>query len=246
MQSSYCRGSRLAVAFAFTVMVCSATGLANADPGVTAHPGMEIRQGNTVCMIGLVEPRLRVALTSGQCGGGKSLVTDRDGKPVGSVVLGRRATAEDAAAESVMPPVEYEVIALAPEVAASDLLPNGLHLQSTPGLRAEPGLPVCQYRSSGGQKCGSVGSVSNGRFSMEGIAVDSRDFGGPVYALTGDNDAVIVGLFEGMLRSAPQMESWQAVMQQVTIDGSAQGHQQVAGVHVISSYRPLTGALAAA
>ena len=58
------------------------------------------------------------------------------------------------------------------------------------------------------------------------VAVDSRDFGGPVYALTDDNGAVIVGLFEGMWGSAPEMESWQAVMQQVYIDGRAQNQQQ--------------------
>ncbi len=58
------------------------------------------------------------------------------------------------------------------------------------------------------------------------MAVDSRDFGGPVYALTDDNGAVIVGLFEGMWGAAPEMESWQAVMQQVYIDGRSRDQQQ--------------------
>lgn len=152
-------------------------------------------------------------------------------------MLARRLTADEPAADSAMLPVEYEVIALAPDVAATDLLPTGRHLQSTPGLRAQPGLPVCQFRRSVGQKCGSVSSVSNGRFVMADMAVDNRDFGGPVYALTDDNSAVIVGLFEGMWRSAPQVESWQAVMQQVYIDSRSYGQQQpLPGGHMISRY----------
>ncbi len=82
------RWYRLAIASAFTTMLLAAPGQAAADPGGTVFPGMEIRQGNTVCMVGLVEPRLRVAMTSGQCDGGQSVVTDRDRKPIGSVVLG--------------------------------------------------------------------------------------------------------------------------------------------------------------
>lgn len=125
-----------------------------------------------------------------------------------------------------MLPVEYEVIALGPGVVASDVLPTGRQLRSAPGLRAQPGLPVCQFRRAAGQRCGSISSVGNGRFIIADVAVDSRDFGGPVYALTDDNAAVIVGLFEGMWGSAPAMESWQAVMQQVYIDGRSRDQEQ--------------------
>ncbi|WP_374022270.1 hypothetical protein [Mycobacterium sp. HNNTM2301] len=135
-------------------------------------------------------------------------------------MLARRQAADDAAANRGMSPVEYEVIALGPDVTASDLLPTGRQLKSSPGLRAQPGLPVCQFRRSVGQRCGSISSVSDGRFIIADAAVDSRDFGGPVYALT-DDGAVIVGLFEGMWGSVPEMESWQAVMQQVYVDGRA-------------------------
>ncbi|MGD1173445.1 hypothetical protein ACKUVQ_09185 [Mycobacterium seoulense] len=226
MQAVSCRRGRVALAFAITVMVVGSPSPAQAGPSVTVFPGMEIRQGAMVCMVGLVEPRLRVAVTTGQCGNGEPDVTDHDGNPVGTVVLARRQAADDAAANGAMQPVEYEVIALGPAVTASDVLPTGRQLRSAPGLRAQPGLPVCQFRRAGGQRCGSIGSVSNGRFTMTDVAVDSRDFGGPVYALTDDNGAVIVGLFEGIWGSAPQMESWQAVMQQVYIDGRAQEQQQ--------------------
>ncbi|WP_156749365.1 hypothetical protein [Mycobacterium sp. 1165196.3] len=117
---------------AFTTMLCAAPGQVAADPGATVFPGMAIRQGDTVCMVGLVEPRLRVAVTSGQCDGGKSMVTDRDRKPIGSVILGRRQIEADAGADTSMLPVEYEVIAIAPNVTASDVLPTGRHLASAP------------------------------------------------------------------------------------------------------------------
>lgn len=178
-------------------------------------------------MVGFVEPRLRVAMTSGQCGSEDSAVTDHQGNPVGTVVLARRQAPEDAAANGAMLPVEYEVIALGPTVAASDVLPTGRQLRSSPGQRAQPGLPVCQFRRAAGQQCGSISSVGNGRFTVAGVAVDSRDFGGPVYALTDDGPAVIVGLFEGIWGSAPEMESWQAVMQQVYVDGRAHNQQQI-------------------
>ena len=112
MEAFSCRCGRLAIAFAFAVMVVGSASPASANPGVTVFPGMEIRQGGTVCMVGFVEPRLRVAITSGQCGSGESGVTDHDGNPVGTVVLARRQAADDAAANGAMLPVEYEVIAL--------------------------------------------------------------------------------------------------------------------------------------
>lgn len=226
MEPVGCQYGRLAIAFAVLLAALGAPARAGADPGVTAFPGMEIRQGGTVCMVALVEPRLRVAVTSGQCGSGEAAVTDHNGHPLGTVVLARRQTDDDAAVDGSMSPVGYEVIALAPDVRATDVLPTGRQLKSTPGLRARPGLPVCQFRSSGGQRCGSIGSVSNGRFVIADTAVDSRDFGGPVYALTDDGSAVIVGLFEGIRGSEPEMESWQAIMQQVYIDGRTQSQPQ--------------------
>lgn len=133
------RCGRLAGASALAVILLwAAPGHATADPAVTASPGMEIHQGHAVCMVGLVEPRLRVAITSGQCDGGQSAVTDRDHHPIGEVVLGRRQLDTDSADASTLP-VEYEVIALARDVTASDLLPTGRRLLAAPGLRAVPG-----------------------------------------------------------------------------------------------------------
>ena len=226
MEAVSYRYGRYLIACTFAVMVLCAQNRVSADPGTRVFPGMEIRQGTAVCMVGFVETRLRVALTSGQCGSGESTVTDHDGNVVGTVVLARRQPNDDAAADGATSPVEYEVIALAHAVTASDTLPTGRQLKSSPGLVPQPGLPVCQFRRSVGQRCASISSVSNGRFIIPDMAVDGRDFGGPVYALTDNNAAVIVGLFEGMWRSVPEMESWQAVMQQVYIDGRSQGALQ--------------------
>lgn len=122
--------------------------------------------------------------------------------------------------------LEYEVIAIARDVTASDVLPTGRHLGSAPGMRPQSGMTVCQFRSATGQRCGAVSSVGNGRFAMTDMAVDSRDFGGPVYALTDDDGALIVGLVEGTWRSALQIESWQAVMAQVYVDGQSLNAQR--------------------
>jgi hypothetical protein len=187
-------------------------------------------------MVGLVETRLRVAVTSGQCDGGKLMVTDRDRNPIGSVVLGRRQGDTDAGADPSMLPVEYEVIAIGPDVRATDVLPTGRHLGSAPALRAQPGMPVCRLRSETGQRCGSVSSVANGRFAITDMASDSTDFGGPVYSLTDDNNAVIVGLVEGTFRSAPQIESWQAVMAQVYIDSHTYNPQQQTPLRMIGRH----------
>ncbi|ORW32857.1 hypothetical protein AWB91_10315 [Mycobacterium paraense] len=217
-------GRRLASAFVCALMFFGAAPAAHADSGVTAFPGMQIRQGDTACMVGFVQLRLHVALTTGQCGNGP-IVTDRDGHLVGAVMMARRQVAVDASDNAALP-VEYEVIMLAPEVTATDVLPTGRHLREAPALDAQQGLPVCQFRVSAGQRCGSIGPVSNGRFTIPDMAVDNRDFGGPVYALTDDGDAVVVGLYEGMWRSAPELETWQAVMRQLYIDAHSRGEQR--------------------
>lgn len=76
------------------------------------------------------------------------------------------------------------------------------------------------------------------------MVVDGRDVDGPVYALTDDGNAVIVGLFEGMVRSSPQFESWQAVMAQVYVDGRLPGAQQQLPALRMIDWR--TGSFAAA
>lgn len=239
MGAASCHGRRLAIALALGMTVFGMPGRASADPADAVYPGMQIRQGSAVCMVGMVEPKLRVALTTGQCDGGESVVTDGAGNVIGSVLSARRQAGADTAADHAIQPVEYEVIALAPDVSATDLLPTGRRLRSSPDLRAEPGLPVCRLRGSAVQVCGAVSSVSNGRIvladmaDVADVAADRGDLGGPVYALGDGDEAVIVGLVEGTWRSSPEVESWQAVMKQVYLDSQA-GQQPPSGVQVIS------------
>jgi hypothetical protein len=221
----------LAIVFALTLMgICAPAQLDTID-GVKVFPGMEIHQGSMVCTLGFVEVRLRIALTTGQCDGG-SVVTDSHRDVVGAVLLARRNPADAAAADGSMAGVEYEVIRLAPNVTATDLLPTGRQLQSMPGLQAQPAQSVCHFGISTGQTCGSASSVSNGRFVVSGMPTDRRDVGGPVYAPTDDNRAVIVGLFDGRRRSVPEAESWHAIMQQLYVDLRSQ--QPVSAVRMVS------------
>ncbi|MDT5348394.1 MAG: hypothetical protein QOH91_1681, partial [Mycobacterium sp.] len=130
-----------------------------------------------------------------------------------------RHNAAAPAVDGSAPTAQYEVIRLDNDVEATDVLPTGRQLQSAPGVIAQAGASVCHFGISTGQTCGRVSSVNNGRFVITGVASDARDIGGPVYAMTDDKHAVIVGLFEGTSGSAPTAESWQYVMQQLFIDG---------------------------
>jgi hypothetical protein len=215
MAAMYRRSCSLTIAFAATVLGFATP--ANADPGIIAFPGMEIRQGTTVCTLGMVEPTLRIAVATGQCDGG-SIAADSHGNVIG-VVVGARHDATAQAGDGSTPDVQYEVIKLDNDVKPTDVLPTGRQLQSTPGARAQPGDSVCRFGISTGETCGRVSAVTNSRFVFTDVPADARDIGGPVYTLTGDNRAVIVGLFEGPSGSAPTAESWQAVMQQLYIDG---------------------------
>ncbi|ORB86193.1 hypothetical protein B1987_23205 [Mycobacterium kansasii] len=216
------RHSAVAIALA---LAFSAAAPAQASPGVTVFPGMEIHQGATVCMVGFVEPRLRIALSAGRCDDAPT-VTDSHANVVGSVVLARRASVSEPVAADSASAVEYEVIALAPEVTTTQLLPGGRRLESIPGFTVQPALPVCHNTISAGQMCGRIGSVGNDGFAITGMIADPRDVGGPVYTLTDDNRAVIVGLLDGVRGTALWAQSWQAVMRQLYIDAQSAGATQ--------------------
>ncbi|KZS67417.1 hypothetical protein A4G26_08555 [Mycobacterium kansasii] len=221
-----------AVAIAIALVALSAPAPAAAKPGVTVFPGMEIHQGAMVCTVGFVEPRLRIAVSAGRCDEG-STVTDSKENVVGTVMLARRGTVNEPAAADSAAGVEYEVITLAPEVIASELLPGGRQLQPIPGFSVQPALPVCHAGISSGQVCGRVSSVGNDGFAIADMTADQRDLGGPVYTLTDDNRAVIVGLLDGARGSTLWAYSWQAVMRQLYIDARSAGPIQPPLGHTI-------------
>jgi hypothetical protein len=225
----------LMLAFVFG-SICSAPQSA-AEPAVTVFPGLEIHQGGAACTVGFVEPQLRVAVTSGRCGDG-SVVTDGNGSVVGKVVMAHRNTPDASTPrDGGILPVEYEVIGLAADVTPADVLLDGRQLQSRPDVSAQSGMPVCQWAKATGQTCGRIGSIGNGRFAIDGMTTDENRSGGPVYVLTDDNRAVIVGLLNETGTPTPQAESWQAVMKQLYIDTHAASPQapapvvRIAGVH---------------
>ena len=222
----------MAIVFALAMVTVGVPAQASADTGVTVFPGMEIHQGGTTCTLGFVEVGLRIALTTSQCDDG-SIVTDSHANVVGTVLMSRRNTADGAAADSPTAGVEYEVITLAANVTATDTLPIGRTLQSTPSLRAQTSLPVCHFGISTGQTCGRVGSVGDNRFAISDVSTDKRDNGGPVYTLTDNNRATMVGLFDATSKSAAQAQTWQAVMEQLYLDlRSPNAAQLPPGVHV--------------
>lgn len=102
---------------------------ANADPGVTVFPGMEIHQGNAACVVGFVEPQMRIALTSGRCDV-DPIVTDSRDRVIGVVLLARTDTLTGSNGPAAG--VEYEVIKLSPSVGATQQLPIGRPLDVTP------------------------------------------------------------------------------------------------------------------
>jgi hypothetical protein len=237
MEAMYRGSSCLAIAFAVTLLGSVTPSRADADSGVAVFPGMELHQGSTVCTLGLVETTLRIALATGQCDGG-SVATDSHGHVVGAVVTARHSAADAAAVDGSTTDAEYEVIRLADTVQATNVLPTGRQLQSTPGVSVQPAESVCHFGISTGQTCGRVGPVGNGRFVVTGVAADEGDVGGPVYTLTDDNRAVIVGLFEGVSGSGPTAESWQAAMRQLYLDGRSLGQGPPPGTVRIASAHP--------
>ncbi len=217
-----------AIAVAVTALGIVTPVEAGADAGVAVFPGMEIHQGATVCTLGFVELSMGIAITTGQCDGG-SIVTDNHGKALGSVVTARRNATDAAATDGAAADIEYEVIKLADDVNATDALPGGRRLESSPGAHAQPADQLCHFGISTGQSCGRVSSVNDGRFLFTDMAADPRDVGGPVYVITDDRRAVIVGLLESVSGSASTAESWQAVMQQLYLDARPPGQGQPPG-----------------
>lgn len=201
---------------------------AAADPGPRIYPGMTVWQGATRCVVGFVEPSLRIAMTSGGCDG-ESPVTDSRGGTVGAVVVARHNITGTAALDGSSRAVEYEAIGVDPAVAAADTLPDGRRLRLDPASRVEAGAAVCVLQSSAVQRCGHVTAVGGGRFTMADLRAEQAapDGGcGPVYTLADDGRATIVGLCDGADGAALRAESWRAVMQQLFVDTRDAGAPQ--------------------
>ncbi len=215
----------LAAGAAFSALAPAAA----ADSGVQVFPGMEIRQGTTVCTVGFVDPVARIAFSAGHCRG-SGTVTDRNGRFVGVVATSRDNTPNGTVVRTDQVISDYETIKLADDVAISTVLPGGRPLVINPAAGLAPGQPICHFGVVTGESCGTVERINNGWFTMTNGVVSQRgDSGGPVYTLADNGTAVIVGLFNSTWGNLPAAVSWQATGQQLREDTAAGTIVNVAG-----------------
>jgi hypothetical protein len=186
-----------------------------ADPGAPVYPGMEIRQDSNRCTLGFVDLSTRTGYTAGHCRGSGS-VGDKDGNVIGHQTVFRDNTPNGATVATDHLISDWEAIALAPDAAINDVLPGGRALSSDPSVAPQPGQQVCHYGVVTGESCGTVDAVNNGWFTMtNGVVSQKGDSGGPVYVLTDDGRAVIVGMFNSTWGQLPAAVSWPSTDQQI-------------------------------
>ncbi len=208
----------LATAAASIAAVALPAAPAQADPNVLVFPGMEVLQGTNVCTLGFVDPPTRVAFTAGHCRG-NGMVRDRDGRFVGNQAFFRDNTPDGATIDTNHQIADWEAISLAPDVMVNNVLPSGRTLVSDPGVVPSPGMAVCHFGVVTQESCGTIQAVYNGWFTMaNGVVSQKGDSGGPVYMVTPDGRAAIVGMFNSTWGQFPAAVSWQSASQQAQQD----------------------------
>jgi hypothetical protein len=208
----------LAAAAAPIAAFAFASAPAQADPGVVVYPGMEVRQGTNVCTLGYVDPQTRVAFTAGHCRG-TGPVGDKNGNFVGTQAFFRDNTPNGATVDTNHQIADWEAIALAPDVQVNNILPGGRQLVVDPTVVPSPGMPVCHFGVITGESCGTIQAVNNGWFTMaNGVVSQKGDSGGPVYVVTPDGRAALIGMFNSTWGQYPAAVSWQAASQQARED----------------------------
>ena len=198
------RWLRLLVAVAAPVAALTLpTAPTQADPGALVHPGMEIIQGTNVCTLGYVDPQARVAFTAGHCRG-NGLVHDRDGHFVGNQALFRDNTPDGATIDTDHQIADWEAIS-SPPMSRSTTSCRAAGSWSP--IRASFRRPVCRYATSvwsPGRAAAPFEAVNNGWFTMaNGVVSQKGDSGGPVYVVTPDGRAAIIGMFNSTWGRAP-------------------------------------------
>ena len=211
----------LLVAGAATAALATQAPGAAADGRVQVFPGMEIRQGTTVCTLGFVDPVTRTGYSAGHCRG-NGAVTDRDGRFVGVVGTSRDNTPDGTVVRTDEVISDYETITLADDVTVRTVLPGGRQLVGESPAPLAAGQPICHFGVMSGESCGTVERINNGWFTMSnGVVSQKGDSGGPVYTMAGNGTAVLVGLFNSTWGQLPAAVSWQATGQQLREDGGA-------------------------
>ncbi len=191
---------------------------ASADAGAVVSPGMEIRQGATMCTLGFVDPVQRVAFSAGHCNA-SGPVTDRNGRFVGVVTTARDNTPDGTVVRVDQVITDYEIISLAADATVNNVLPGGRALVADVAVPLAAGGQVCHFGIVTGESCGTIERVNNGWFTMaNGVVSQKGDSGGPVYTVAPNGRAVIIGLFNSTWGSLPAAVSWQATGQQLRED----------------------------
>jgi hypothetical protein len=171
-----------------------------------------------VCTLGFVDPQLRVAFTAGHCRG-SGPVFDRGGNFIGTQALYRDNTPDGATIDTNHQISDWEAIGLAVNVPVNNMLPGGRQLVTDPAVLPQPGMPICHFGVITGESCGTVEAVYNGWFTMgNGVVSQKGDSGGPVYSVTPDGRAVIIGMFNSTWGRFPAAVSWQVASQQARED----------------------------
>ena len=212
---------RVLVVFAIAIAVVTLPpGSAHATP-VPVYPGMEIHQDTNLCTLGYVEPNLRIAVTAGHCRA-SGTVTDKDGNVIGALAMYRDNTPSGTTVSTNDSINDYEGITLASDVTPTVVLPGGRSLVSDPSLVIHVGQAVCHYGVATHETCGTVDGVYSGWFTMSrGVLSQRGDSGGPVYVLTDDGRAVLVGIFNSTWGDLPAAVTWNAIRQQIKDDVNA-------------------------
>jgi hypothetical protein len=192
--------------------------LATAAPGALVFPGMEIRSDTTRCTLGFVDVAMRTAYTAGHCRG-NGTVGDKDGNVIGHESAYRDNTPNGATVSTDHLISDWEAISIAPDAQVNSLLPGGRALSFDPTVVPQQGQKVCHFGVVTGESCGTVEAVNNGWFTMaNGVVSQKGDSGGPVYVLTDDGRAVIVGMFNSTWGQYPAAVSWPTTDQQIHQD----------------------------
>lgn len=187
---------------------------AHADPGTPVFPGMEVREDTNVCTLGFVDVARRIGYTAGHCRG-SGAVRDKAGAFLGTQTAFSDNTPDGAVVDTNHQISDWQTIALAPDVAVNNVLPNGRPLVEDPSVVLAAGMPVCHFGVMTGETCGTVDAVNNGWFTMaNGVVSQKGDSGGPVYFNAPDGRAVIMGVFNSTWGRFPAAVSWQAASSQ--------------------------------
>ncbi|WP_078282789.1 hypothetical protein [Mycobacteroides franklinii] len=188
-------------------------------------PGMEIIQGTQSCTLGYVDPGARIGLTAGHCAmDTDGPVYDSAGELIGALVIAGSNLHDGDRIDGTKYVIDYEAIKFRDDVAINDILPNGIRLERGSGIQPHTGLPVCRNGVTTGEACGTVTTVNNGWFEIDGLPADHGDSGSAVYSLTSPGHGAIVGIARGITRNIDTgvvqttAISWSTVLNQLRED----------------------------